>query len=165
MALTSDRQDIQIVVYRDEFAPDFARLNLEWLQGYELLEDEDKKYLYDPETYIMARGGEIFFALENGKVVGTCAAIRHNSEEIELAKLAVSPNARGRGLGRLLSETVISFAQESGAKKVTLLSSTKLVAAIKLYESLGFCHAAAPKDLSYETADVFMELELSERFS
>jgi GNAT superfamily N-acetyltransferase len=160
MALTTEIQDIQIVAYRDEYAPEFARLNLEWLERFELLEDEDKKYLYDPETHILAGGGEIFFALENGTVIGTCAAIWHSDKEVELAKLAVSPVAQGRGLGRQLSETVIRFAEESGANKVTLISSTKLVAAIRLYEALGFRHVDAPKDLSYETADVFMELEL-----
>src|ERR1051325_8304805 len=154
-------RDIQIVRYRNEYAPDFARLNLEWLEGYGLLEDEDKKYLEDPEAHILAGGGEIFFALSGGDVVGTCAAIRHSPEGGEMAKLAVSPAAQGQGLGRRLSETVIRFARESGAPKVTLISSTKLVAALRLYEALGFRHVPAPTNLNYETADVFMELDLS----
>ena len=81
-------------------------------------------------------------------------------EQIELAKLAVSPAAHGRGLGRRLSETVIHFARNSGARRVILVSSTKLVAAVRLYESLGFRRAPMPSDVSYETADVYMELDL-----
>ena len=160
MSTIVNQEDIQIVGYRKEYAPDFARLNLEWLQGYSLLEEADLKYLEDPEALILDCGGKIFFALVTGNVIGTCAAIRHTHDEIELAKLAVSPSAQGRGLGRRLSETVIHFARESGARRVNLVSSTKLVAAVRLYESLGFRHAPMPLDVSYETADVYMELNL-----
>ena len=160
MSTIVNQEETQIVGYREEYAPDFARLNLEWLQDYSLLEDADLKYLENPKTLILDSGGEIFFALDAGKVIGTCAAIRHANEQIELAKLAVSPAAQGRGLGRRLSETVIHFARKSGARRVTLLSSTKLVAAVRLYESLGFRHSPMPLDASYETADVYMELDL-----
>jgi hypothetical protein len=43
---------------------------------------------------------------------------------------------------------------------MTLESNQKLAPALKLYESMGFVHAALPADLSYVTADVYMELEL-----
>jgi GNAT superfamily N-acetyltransferase len=161
MATIADQQKIQIVPYRQEYAADFARLNFEWLEGYALLEDADRKYLEDPQTHILDSGGEIFFALDGERVIATCAAIWHNPQDIELAKLAVSPPAQGRGLGRRMSETVIQFARQAGARKVILLSSTKLVAALRLYESLGFHYALAPADMGYETADVYMELELA----
>src|SRR5439155_14655732 len=68
-----------------------------------------------PKDLCARRRGEIYFAVENGEVIGTCAAIRPppharclrgdpaHSREIELAKLAVAPVAQGRGLGRRLS--------------------------------------------------------------
>ena len=78
----------------------------------------------------------------------------------ELVKLAVSPEERGRGLGRLLSSLALEYAEDRGAKKVVLVSSSKLAAAVRLYESLGFRHAPMPADPGYATADVYMELEL-----
>jgi len=39
-----------------EYAADFARLNLEWLEGYALIEELDRKYLADPKTYVLAGG-------------------------------------------------------------------------------------------------------------
>ena len=160
MITVGEGRDIEITAYREEYAGDFARLNLEWLEGSGLIEEIDRKYLEDPKTYVLAGGGEIFFAIEKGEVIGTCAAIRHTQEEIELAKLAVKPVAQGRGLGRRLSEKVLAFARAAGVKKVTLVSSTKLAAAVRLYESLGFQHAQMPADVGYLTADVYMELEL-----
>jgi len=44
---------------------------------------------------------------------------------------------------------------------VILFSSSKLGAALKLYESLGFKDKLAPSDQPYETADVYMELEMA----
>jgi GNAT superfamily N-acetyltransferase len=161
MATITDHQEVQIVPYREEYAGDFARLNFAWLEGYALLEDADRKYLEDPQTHILDGGGEIFFALSRARVIATCAAIWHNHETIELAKLAVSPSEQGRGLGRRMSETVIQFARQAGARKIILLSSTKLVAALRLYESLGFHYALAPTDVNYETADVYMEMEFT----
>lgn len=161
MTTTANHKEIEIVPYREEYAADFARLNFEWLEGYALLEEADRKYLEDPQTHILDSGGEIFFALDKEKVIATCAAIWRNGEEVELAKLAVSPVEQGRGLGRRMSETVIRFARQSGARKVILLSSTKLVAALRLYESLGFRYVGLPADSSYETADIYMELELT----
>ena len=161
--MTTIRTDgrVQITTYRRQYAADFARLNLQWLEGYALIEDLDRKYLADPETHVLAGGGQIFFAVENQQVIGTCAAIRQSPVEFELAKLAVAPLAQGRGLGRQLAETVLSFARAAGAEKVTLVSSTKLVAAVRLYDSLGFQHTPEPADVVYETADVYMELRLA----
>jgi hypothetical protein len=89
MITVGEGRDIEITAYREEYAGDFARLNLEWLEDYALIEELDRKYLEDP-----------------------------------------------------------------------LVSSTKLAAAVQLYESLGFQHAQMPADVGYQTADVYMELEL-----
>jgi hypothetical protein len=49
MATVGKNRDLlfytQITTYRQEYAVDFARLNLEWLEGYALIEELDRKYL------------------------------------------------------------------------------------------------------------------------
>ena len=149
---------VQIVTFDDKYSDAFARLNLEWLEGYELIEDLDRKYLEHPRETILDKGGEIFFALIDGTVVGTGAAVVHDERTIELAKLAVDGNARGRGIGQRLTETVIDWARQRGADKVVLVSSTKLKTALRLYERLGFVYCPLPADTGYETADIYMEL-------
>ena len=153
-------ESVKIVGYADEYATAFARLNREWLEQYSLLENGDRKHLEHPRESILATGGDIFIALIGGDVVGTCAAIVHTPDTVELAKLAVDRSVRGRGIGLQLSHTVIAWARERGAERVILVSSTKLEAALRLYERLGFKYGELPADTGYETADIFMELVL-----
>jgi len=151
---------VKITPYEDRYAPDFLRLNRKWLEDFDLLEDADAKYLNFPRESIIEQGGQIFFAVEREVVVGTCAAICHCSEVIEIAKLVVAPLAQQRGIGRLLTQTVIEYARSIGARKVSLISSTRLKSALRLYESMGFVHASLPVQPEYASADVYMELVL-----
>lgn len=154
------RPNVRIVPYRPEFAPDFARLNRAWLEQYFTVEPLDEEYLGDPEGHIIRAGGEIFFALEAERVIGTCAAIPQPGMSFELAKLAVTPECQGRGLGRALALAVIGFARERGAARVTLVSNSTLVPALHLYERLGFRQLPFPGPPPYLDADVYMELPL-----
>ncbi len=156
----SGQASISVVPYRPEFRAAFERLNRVWLEGHDLLEPVDLEYLQDPEGRILATGGQVFFAVEHGAAIGSCAAIRIAPTIFELAKLAVDPAAQRRGLGRKLSEAVIEFARDAGAIQVVLTSHTSLVDAIRLYETLGFRHADLPADVRYQTANVYMTLDL-----
>lgn len=157
--------DTAIVRYRPEFAQDFARLNRAWLERYFTVEPLDEEYLGDPEGRILAPGGEIFFAVQAGTVVGTCAAIPKGGGQFELAKLCVTPTAQGGGLGRALANTVVEFARERGARRVVLVSSSRLAPALRLYEALGFEHRPFPGPRPYADADVYMELDFAGRAS
>ncbi|HKE01747.1 MAG TPA: GNAT family N-acetyltransferase [Planctomycetota bacterium] len=158
--MATEDDAIAIVPFLDAYAPAFERLSREWLEALVRVEEKDLVYLRDPRATIVAPGGEVFFAIRAGAVVGACAAIRRESGDIELAKLGVAPEARRRGVGRKLSEAVIAFARRARAAKVVLTSNSRLVPALRLYESLGFRRAPPPRDLGYETADVYLELTL-----
>lgn len=139
----------------------FAALNRAWLVGHDLLEPADEKQLNDPDTHILARGGEIFMARLDGRTVGCCAAIPHRDDVIEVAKLAVDPGAQGLGIGRKLVHAALRFGQERGANTAILTSSTRLTAALRLYRSLGFVDRPVPREVPYRTADVYMSLDLT----
>jgi putative acetyltransferase len=151
---------MQIVPYRPEYAGDFDRLGREWLERYFTVEPLDELYLRDPEGTIVRPGGQVYFAIEDGTVIGTCAAIVQADGSFELAKLAVTAHAQGRGIGRMLAERVLQFAAEAGARRVTLSSSSRLGPALRLYESLGFARREFPGPRPYVDADVYMTLEL-----
>jgi len=55
-----------------------------------------------------------------------------------LSDLFTTPAARGRGVGRLLMNTVRDFAVETGAKGLVLETATDNFSAQGLYESLGW---------------------------
>jgi ribosomal protein S18 acetylase RimI-like enzyme len=56
----------------------------------------------------------------------------------ELRLLAVTPEGRGRGVGRALVEECVRRARSAGAAALGLHTSRSMRVAIRLYESLGF---------------------------
>lgn len=152
---------MEIVSYNAKYKQAFHDLNILWLEGYDLLEEKDLACLEQPEAVILASGGEIFFALDEGTIAGTCAALFDSPGIVELAKLAVLPAFRQRGIGRRLCHAVLDYARRQGATRVILSSSSKLSPAIRLYESLGFRHVFTPVGIPYRSANVFMVLDLA----
>lgn len=59
----------------------------------------------------------------------------------ELRLLAVDPDARGLGVGRLLVEACVLRARAVGARELGLHSSASMIAARRLYAGMGFVRA------------------------
>jgi ribosomal protein S18 acetylase RimI-like enzyme len=155
-------QTVKISPFEDCYAGAFKSLNLEWLEGYNLYEPSDLKYLDYPRQVIIEPGGDIFLALINDTVVGTVAILKQDDHVAELAKLAVVPDFQGRGIGGRLVRASVERAREMGFQKIVLVSNTRLKTAVHLYESMGFIHAPVPENTIYETADVYMEFLMNE---
>ena len=152
-------QHIQIIEYSDKYQPDFKRLNLEWLDKYDLTESHDLEILDDPSGTVIARGGSIFLAMDGYDVVGTAGLWKENEEEYELIKMAVDPKYRGQGISKLLLEKCIDEARKHKAEKIFLYSNSQLQTAISLYKKYGFEHVPVT-GAPFLTADVKMELSL-----
>jgi GNAT superfamily N-acetyltransferase len=158
---------VRIVAY-DPARPDhriaFRDLNLAWIEAHFVVEPRDRHELDDPVGHILDAGGEIFMAVADGRegstVLGTCALLVEPDGAFELAKMAVHPSARGRGVGRALGEAAIAAARARGAARVDLLSNTALAPAIALYRALGFVEAPLPPT-EYARANIKMTLDLS----
>jgi N-acetylglutamate synthase-like GNAT family acetyltransferase len=148
-----------IINYEDKYITDFQRLNLEWLEKYNLVESHDLEILNYPQENIINQGGFLFLLLEDNKVVGSAGLFKINDEEYELIKMAVAPEHRGKKFGNMLLEKCIARAKEVSAQKLILFSNSRLQTAISLYEKFGFQHVAVV-DAPFETADIKMELYL-----
>ncbi len=153
---------IEILPYRPAWRRHFEALNREWLENLFTVEPADAALLADPHGRIVKPGGEVLFARLDGRVVGTCAVIRHDSAVCELAKMAVAPGARGRGIGRRLAEAAIVAARSRRAGSLFLETSPRLKAAIGLYESLGFRRVPAGPlgPAKYRRCSIAMILDL-----
>lgn len=153
-------EEIRIERWHPEYRDDFIRLNKEWIERYFCLEPCDIKILGDPEGQIIRQGGEIFFALLDGKVVGCCALIFHPDDgRYELAKMAVAPEAQGKGLGYRLGATLVEYAREHRIPGLFLEANTKLEASIGLYNKLGFRKAEKGYP-AYSRCNLYMEMRL-----
>jgi GNAT superfamily N-acetyltransferase len=153
--------EVSVIPFRRAHAADFRRLNVEWIERFFEVEAADLKVLDDPEGAIVSKGGMIFFALEDGAVVGTVAMIRGADGRCELAKMAVATTHQRRGIGEMLGGRGTEWAREQGFRSVFLETKSRLRNAIRLYERLGFRHAPRPHPTDYARSDVYMELELS----
>jgi GNAT superfamily N-acetyltransferase len=150
---------VRIINYEEKHHEDFRRLNMEWLEKYNLAESHDLEVLDDPTGTILERGGVIYMAEDDGQLVGSAALMKEAEGVYELAKMAVDPQWRGKGISKLLIEKCLDTARSWNATKVTLYSNSQLQTALNLYKKYGFYHIATDNS-PYVTADVRMELNL-----
>ncbi|MFD1257227.1 GNAT family N-acetyltransferase [Mucilaginibacter terrae] len=154
-----ENNEVEIVDFIPAYQQDFKKLNEEWITRYFKMEASDYKSLDHPQEYILNRGDYISIALYQGVPVGACALIKMDNDTFELAKMAVLPEAQGKGIGWLLGNAIIEKARQVGAKKLYLESNTLLIPAISLYYKLGFkkiTGVASP----YERCNIQMNLSL-----
>lgn len=63
---------------------------------------------------------------------------------VHLARLIVAPNSRGRGVGRELTEHLLTIAYAKSPASVSLNVFPDNFAAVRLYRDLGFCPGERP---------------------
>jgi GNAT superfamily N-acetyltransferase len=89
-------------------------------------------------------------AFEDGRALGTVTVELdrrieggHDRDPLEpdeahIRMLGVDPEARGRGIGRVLMDAAVAEARRAGKRRMTLGTTERMVAAHRLYESMGF---------------------------
>lgn len=147
---------MEIVEFEPAHADAFRVLNEAWISKYFTLEAKDIEVLADPGAKIIAKGGRIFMAIRDGVPVGCVALMKMADGGFEVAKMTVSEDLRGSGLGRMLMQRCIDAGAEAGATRLYLETNSSLGPALGLYRAMGF-RDLAPTDTPYARADVFME--------
>lgn len=99
----------------------------------------------------------VWIVVEGEKIVGTVSLFPRYGE-LFVRSMAVSPEARGKGIGKLLMNHAHEIAFSSGCVSITLNTTPFLLPAIKLYERFGFV-AEGPADL-FGTALIKMNKSL-----
>jgi ribosomal protein S18 acetylase RimI-like enzyme len=162
-----------VIRFRPELQGAFERLNRQWIESLFRIEGSDEAQLSDPASTIIAPGGEIFFVVESlpagDQVVGTCAMKPEGppaDRRYELAKMAVAPEAQGRGHANLLVRAALDWARERGAREVVLRTNSSLAPAVRLYEKHGFVvirsGSGVGAEYGYSRGDLEMALTLSD---
>ena len=147
-------------LFKEEYKLVFKPLNLQWIKKYFRVEEEDRKILENPKSYVIDRGGQIFFAINDGKAIGTAAMVLVEESIFELSKMAVDPNYQGLGIGRRIVDECIKFAKYHKAQEIFLITNDKLLPALELYRSSGFELDENYDDNRYERGNTKMKLSL-----
>ena len=117
-----------------------------------------------PGLYAPPRG-RIYLALDGDTPAG-CIALRPLTKlgpgVCELKRMYVKPDHRGKHIGRLLGEQLITDAREIGYTAMKLDTSTSMHPAIALYTALGFVPCARYNDDPMDDT-LWFELHLDSR--
>ena len=101
----------------------------------------------------------VLAAVDDGRVLGTVTVETDERvpgsrdrppvepDEVHVRMLGVDPVHQGRGIGRALMDAVVAEARRLGRTRITLDTTEAMVAAQRLYESMGFERG---EDLVYE---------------
>lgn len=149
----------EVVPYTPALKSYFEELNREWIEETFAIESHDTKLFKNPQKEVLDAGGEIIFVKVAGVIAGTCALL-HSDGSYELAKLAVTQDYKGLGLGELLCKEIIGRARKKKAKTLSLTTNSRLIPAVRLYEKLGFRETSRGQHPKYNRVDLCMELKL-----
>lgn len=152
--------NIEIIEFSEEYSDAIKTLNYEWLTKYFKVEKGDELSLNNPKEQIIDKGGYIFYAKLDDQFTGTASLLKKTETIFELGKMAVTEDAQGLGIGKLLLEHCLNFAKEKNINTLILYSNTQLKSAIHLYRKYGFVEIELEKGL-YERANIKMEKQIS----
>jgi ribosomal protein S18 acetylase RimI-like enzyme/DNA-binding MarR family transcriptional regulator len=154
---------LEVVPFHTAHRDAYRTLNVNWMETTPWsFEAADMKVLENPEGYILDKGGEIFFALNNGEAVGTVTMKQAGPGTFELAKLIVIDQVRGLGAGVALCQALIERFQARGGQKLFLETNSELTPAITLYQKVGFKELPVAHR-SYDRTDFYMEWQGQEQ--
>ncbi len=105
--------------------------------------------------------GVALLAVEGDRALGCVGVRRLEGEVAELKRMYVSPEARGRGIGRGLCEAALAAARRLGYASIRLDTVAEMTAAARVYEAAGFHAIPAYRENPLPTAR-FYERSLSE---
>lgn len=107
-------------------------------------------------------GGCFLLARDEGKPAGCAAFKAHGLGTVELKRMYVRPDQRGKGTGQKLVASLIEAARAQGNRRIVLDSFHTMKSAHAIYRSMGFVDVAAPDDFPDRLRDkvIFMEMTL-----
>ena len=82
--------------------------------------------------------GRLLLVEVDGEIAGTISLRKIREDAGEIKRLYVKPKFRGKKLGNLMVEKVISISEENGFSKLFLDTSLFMSSAVSLYKKYGF---------------------------
>ena len=92
------------------------------------------------EKFYLEVGGEFWVVEQEGEIVGTGAyyPIERGNNAVEIRKMYLLTQARGKGLGKFLLQQLEGAIAAQGFLEISLETASVLSEAVRLYESSGY---------------------------
>lgn len=101
-----------------------------------------------PAQSRLAKEGQFLVVEDARGRIGACIGVDFaDAATAELHRLYVRPDMQGRGLAKLLTARMETFARERGAARMILWSDTRFTNAHGLYEAIGYRRGSITRSL------------------
>ena len=133
----------EIREYQASDRESFIRLSVEWIEEHFSIESEDRAQLESLVEH-SDQGTQLFVAELDGVVIGCGALVQPHYDPadgrkwLEIVKMTIDRDHRGRGIGSRILKTLITSAREQAADAIWLETNDALQPAIQLYKRHGF---------------------------
>ena len=152
---------LQLIPFDKRYLRAYRELNLDWLREYVGVSPHDKRILKDPEKEVIHCGGQVFFVLIYGEVVGTFTLAPLPGNHCELSKFVVKKEYRRLGIGYRMLDMAIGKAKEAGCQSILLMTHPNLEEATKLYIKKGFSKIPGHRGLIDHTGRCSVTMQLN----
>ena len=130
---------------------------IDLITGWEFSDWNKDNFLYElPDKWRFS-----FAVYEQDKLRAFCIASGKIKTSYYIHLVYISPEARGKKLGKKMIEYAKLIAAENGKKKIELRCPVTNVSAAEFYKQMGFAETAVLKDeISGDVADHYFELDI-----
>lgn len=96
--------------------------------------------VYEVEEYYQQTGGEFWVIEKDQRLIGTAGfyPIKRGNLAVEIRKMYLLPEARGKGLGKFLLFQLEQTIKQKGFKEIWIETASVLKEAVRLYEHSGY---------------------------
>lgn len=147
---------MEIIEYTSRYKEDFIQFNTDWIiDNFGFLEPEDME-TFEKIDEELAAGAMIYFAVEGETPLATCMAKPVDGFTWEICKLGSNKHKNHKGCGSAVFGAAVGWAIGHGAKRLFIISNSKLKPAIHIYQKFGF-EEIKLDDYAYMRGDIAFE--------
>jgi GNAT superfamily N-acetyltransferase len=129
---------MELVKFEEKYRQAFIDFNTDWIvSNFGFLEEHDKETFQNIDEEIQ-NGAMIFFAVENEIPLACCMSKPMNDNTWEICKFGSNKKVQHKGAGNIVFKAAMDWAFEKGAKRLFIISNSKLKPALHIYEKYGF---------------------------
>lgn len=147
---------VELEKFSEKYRQAFIDFNTDWIvENFGSLEEHDRETFAKIDD-LLEKEAMIFFAVEDGVALACCMAAPMDGGTWEICKLGSNKNVPHKGAGSMVFKACMDWAQERGAKRLFILSNSKLAPALHIYEKFGFKEIKLD-DYEYARGDIAFE--------
>ena len=147
---------MELVKFQEKYRQAFIDFNTDWIvSNFGFLEKHDIE-TFEQIDEEMQKGAMIFFAVENEIPLACCMSMPLDNGTWEICKLGSNKEYPHKGAGSMVFQAAMAWAMEHKAKRLFILSNSRLKPAIHIYRKFGFKEISLD-DYEYVRGDIAFE--------